>query len=807
MNNARAISLLCALALAAPLFAWRSELYPESWSPADLGNFYTDKVLQDFSYAGYKRGEEEIPVVTGPVFTVTDAAYGADNSGTNDATKAIQKAIDAACSAGGGVVYLPAGTYKVNPTSYDQALHIYKSGVVLRGAGPDKTFILNTTSSMRSKSIIRAYLGDSWKTPASGPNVKISSDLMKPTRAIPVASVSGFAKGDWIVVRTDMTESWISEHGETEWSGYTSNFSGLVYLRQIDSIDASTNTIHIDAPTRYAIKTRDNARVYKAKEMLENVGLEDFSIANVQNSATTGYGEEDYKTSSNASYSSHNAYAIKFAMVRNGWISNVKSYKPPQNTTGAHLLANGIGLDWCRNLTIRKCHFGHPQYGGGGGNGYMYRVESQDVLFDTDSATYARHGFVLSHMHAAGNVFWRCADKDGGHQHGGTGSGSTSGRGNDHHMHFSHSNLFDGCSAENSNFQAAYRPYGSTPKHNLTAAHSVYWNMEGKGNDGDTWVVHTQQARYGYAIGTRGTVTNVNTGAVGNSSAKTAPVDHVEGIANGSSLEPQSLYRDQLARRKAREKGRSPYGQVPTARVQAENYDDGGEGVSWHESDQGNNGFAWRTDDVDLQRTSDGTVVLGWTAAGEWTEYTVELPASGKYALRLRTSSKAGAGALTFSVDGETVAGPLVAPNTGDYQVYEEWEGVSGIALEAGRRVVRMEIASAGLNVDWFEFEPLPPEEAGGDEGEGEEETAVSPVVRVPGSLVRIAAEGGTLSVSGMPDGVNRVELYAADGRLLDSRTVFGSRAEFDLPGAAGSLLVRASGAWGSAARRLASGR
>ena len=66
---------------------------------------------------------------------VIDAAYGADNSGTNDATKAIQKAIDAACSAGGGVVYLPAGTYKVNPTSYDQALHIYKSAPTSATAG------------------------------------------------------------------------------------------------------------------------------------------------------------------------------------------------------------------------------------------------------------------------------------------------------------------------------------------------------------------------------------------------------------------------------------------------------------------------------------------------------------------------------------------------------------------------------------------------------------------------------------------------------------------------------------------------
>ncbi len=803
MKTSRAIATLLGLLLAAPLFAWRSELYPANWTPDAAGNFYSDKILQDFSYAGYNRGERAVPHVEGPVFDVTDAAYGADNTGSSDATKAIQQAIDAASSAGGGVVYLPAGTYKVDPGSYMQALHVYASNVVLRGAGPDRTFILCTSTAMRDKAIIRAYVDGNWTSAASGsPVAKFSSDQMKPTRSIPVDDVSGFAKGDWVVVRADMTDAWISEHGESEgWGGHASSFTGLIYLRQIVSVDAANRRIEIDIPTRYAMKTRDNARIYKARPMIHDVGLEDFSIANVQTNKSNGWGEEDYKTSGNASYEIAWAYAIKFSMVRNSWISNVKSYRPAQNSSGAHLLANGIGFDNSRSVTVRKCHFGHPQYGGGGGNGYMYRLNSQEILMDTDSATYARHGFVMSNMVASGNVFLRVADKDGGHQHGVSGSGNTSGRGNDHHMHFSHSNLFDGCSAENSNFQAAYRPYGSVPKHNLTAAHSVYWNTEGKGNDGDTWVVHTQQARYGYAIGTRGSVNKVNTGAVGNSSSITAPVDHVEGVGTGADLEPQSLYYDQLARRKAREKGRSPYGAVPASRVQAENYDDGGEGVSWHESDQGNNGSAWRTDDVDLQRTSDGNVVLGWTASGEWTEYTVDLPVTGKYALKLRTSSKAGAGALSFSVDGEVVAGPLVAPGTGDYQVYEEWEGASGIELEAGRRVVRMEIAAAGLNVDWFEFEPLPPE-TDGNEGEGE--AAVSPAVRVPGSIVQIVVDGGTLAVSGMPDGANRVELFAADGRLLDTRTVFGSRAEIDLPGASGSLLVRASGTWGSSVRRVA---
>ncbi|OBZ14943.1 hypothetical protein A8L34_13765 [Bacillus sp. FJAT-27264] len=38
---------------------WRSSLYPENWTPG-----YTDaqgRFLQDFSYAGYWRGEKTIP--------------------------------------------------------------------------------------------------------------------------------------------------------------------------------------------------------------------------------------------------------------------------------------------------------------------------------------------------------------------------------------------------------------------------------------------------------------------------------------------------------------------------------------------------------------------------------------------------------------------------------------------------------------------------------------------------------------------------------------------------------------------------
>lgn len=50
------------------------------------------------------------------VFNVVAPPYGADPTGVSDSTTAIQNAINAANSAGGGVVYFPEGTYLVTPS-------------------------------------------------------------------------------------------------------------------------------------------------------------------------------------------------------------------------------------------------------------------------------------------------------------------------------------------------------------------------------------------------------------------------------------------------------------------------------------------------------------------------------------------------------------------------------------------------------------------------------------------------------------------------------------------------------------------
>jgi hypothetical protein len=555
-----------ATAVASAQSPWRSPLYPADWTPPTTLRFESDKLIQDFSFAGYHRGEVAIPRVQAPVFDVT--TYGADATGAADSTVAIQHAIDAAAAAGGGVVYLRAGTFKVSPQGNNAyALRIAANNIVLRGAGRDRTFIYNDAYTMRSRSIIRVDgSGSSWATvPSGSPQPLITADLPGPTTSVPVASVAGFAAGDWILLRADVTDAFVAEHNMTDlWGGRGGSMTPLMFLRQITAIDEPSQRLTIDVPIRYYLKTRDNARVHKAVPHVEEVGLEDFSIGNREHATSnnsTGWGEEDYNTAGNGAYDAHASYTIAFRRVRNSWISNVASYRPGVNTRNTHLLSNGILLDNCRGVTVRNCDFQRALYGGGGGNGYMYRLQSSNECLVRDSAArYNRHGFVFSHMACSGNVI-----------HGGiaqvtrvqvAGSGTTSGEGCDHHMHLSQSNLIDGVQLDQDFFTAHYRgTAGSPPQHGQTAAHSVFWNLVGLAYHGTkTFIVRSEQARYGYMIGTRGPAPGMTTTS-GAAAARTAPVDHAEGAGLGATLQPLSLYHDQLARRL----GTTPPPPVPTA--------------------------------------------------------------------------------------------------------------------------------------------------------------------------------------------------------------------------------------------------
>lgn len=538
---------LVTLAATPSLMGWETPLYDSNWQPTPNLLFDSDKLIQDFSYAGYRSGEAPIPTVSGPVFNVV-TTYGADPTGSRDTTADIQAAINDAAAAGGGVVFLPAGIYHVAPpTGNSEALIISSPNITIRGAGTEDTFLLNVENSMRGKAVIAARSSSPYWFYDNGPSYFIAADLLTPTTRIPVSDVSPFSEGDWIVIRNEITPEWVNEHNENEWLGYEDRLSGLAYSRRITAIDSVANELIIDVPTRYSLKTRDDARIFIRNNQLTEVGIESLSIGNLQHPGTT-WGEQDYTDDTKAAYHAHASWLIRFRNLRDSWVRDVNTFQATNNTTTSHLLSNGILLHECRNVTVKNCVFQRPQYGGGGGNGYMYRLQhANECLIEDSVADFSRHGFVLSHMGSSGNVFHNCIDRNTGKSTGSTGNLNTSGKGSDHHMHFSHSNLIDVCTADASYFSAHYRPFGSDPKHRLTSAHGVYWNTRGITSSPVGSVVHSQQSRYGYVIGTRGSITSVKTD--GTDTHKTNPVDHVEGQGLGDTLVPFSLSLDQRRKR------------------------------------------------------------------------------------------------------------------------------------------------------------------------------------------------------------------------------------------------------------------
>jgi endo-1,4-beta-xylanase len=142
--------------------------------------------------------------------------------------------------------------------------------------------------------------------------------------------------------------------------------------------------------------------------------------------------------------------------------------------------------------------------------------------------------------------------------------------------------------------------------------------------------------------------------------------------------------------------------------IQVENYDSGGEGVSYHDTDATNSGGAYRpSDGVDIESTTDsgGGYSIGWTQAGEWTKYSVNVATAGTYTADFRVASANTGASFHLEVDGADATGTIAVPNTGGWQT---WQTVSktGINLSAGQHVLRLVFDGAWANYNWITFQP-----------------------------------------------------------------------------------------------------
>jgi hypothetical protein len=138
-------------------------------------------------------------------------------------------------------------------------------------------------------------------------------------------------------------------------------------------------------------------------------------------------------------------------------------------------------------------------------------------------------------------------------------------------------------------------------------------------------------------------------------------------------------------------------------RIEAENYDTNGPGISYYDTTSGNSGGAYRNDDVDMEPTTDigGGYDVGWIASGEWLNYTLNVQATAIYQLAFRVASASGPGDIQVSLDGLPLC-TVVTPFTGGWQ---SWQTVtiSNIAIQAGQRLLHIEFQAGGQNLNYIE--------------------------------------------------------------------------------------------------------
>ena len=142
--------------------------------------------------------------------------------------------------------------------------------------------------------------------------------------------------------------------------------------------------------------------------------------------------------------------------------------------------------------------------------------------------------------------------------------------------------------------------------------------------------------------------------------------------------------------------------------IEAENYDEAGQGFSYFDVDTANKGRAYRTDEVDIVAAGQGYAV-GYTDKGEWLEYTVNVADTDEYTVTANVSNSNELEGFQLYVDDKLVTNSYTIP-----QVSEDWSEYKEVPvcrtrLERGEHIIKIQIVGSYINIDWLKFEVYDP--------------------------------------------------------------------------------------------------
>ena len=479
-----------------------------------------EPTLPDFSFAGYHGGVDAIPDVKGPVFDVTK--YGAKGDGRADDQAAIQKAIDAAEAAGGGVVFLPPGTYRVNADPANRRpIRVKKGGIVLRGSGATKggTVVFIDEPTLVKKSGGAGEGEPDWMLqirPEDGGSTEklagVTGDTPREGFTLTVDDASKIKPGMWVslnakgnAVAAQMVAPYRLDDLPKEWTRVKGN---QLYLREHHLVTAVAGSrVTLREPVKAALRAAHGWTV-NAYPNIAEVGVEDICFQG----AWVG------KFIHHRSYMDDNGWcALKMHGVVDSWVRRCAFIN----------LNEHLGFDSCAYTSalqnVLAGTMGHSSVGTPRRSTGMLIGLSEDVM--EQQTKDSTHG-VGAAGSAVGTVFWRYTMQPD--------------QSFDMHGNFPYATLFD--SVVGGNLAGSGGPVASFPNH---LQNFVAWNFRHtsvparlKSRNGKyRWWGSRPSLVKPIIVGMHGAPVTVDAGEVGVSESTGAPV------------EPGSLYEAQLALR------------------------------------------------------------------------------------------------------------------------------------------------------------------------------------------------------------------------------------------------------------------
>lgn len=177
-------------------------------------------------------------------------------------------------------------------------------------------------------------------------------------------------------------------------------------------------------------------------------------------------------------------------------------------------------------------------------------------------------------------------------------------------------------------------------------------------------------------------------------------------------------------------------------KIQSEFFDEGGEGIAYHDMDSVNAGSGnlnradgsflneyRKSEAVDISYTKftdpptdnsqfnlvdqqPNQLYVGWINPGEWLNYTVELRNGGKFKIGLMYAAEQD-GELSFTENQADITGTLKILSTSNVSDPEQWrqayhwnyiDSIGTITLPKGVQTIRMNMLTGGIKIDYLNF-------------------------------------------------------------------------------------------------------